>query len=98
MYVTKHSLNGEMFRQTINQLESKFYVLGDQGVGVSSFIFTGNLTPNSENKYSLCLIIPMDQLSLYLSYYPVVVNRIPHLIEKLQTLQKRVPAKLCHCP
>jgi len=90
LYISKHTLNGEMFRQTSHEIESKFYVLGDQGIAVTSFIFNGYSSPMSQNKYALEFVVPLQHLQLYVSFYPIILNRIPFFVRKLVAFQKKV--------
>jgi len=92
LYISKHTLNGEMFRQTIAEIESKFYVLGDQGIAVTSFIFNGFSSPGNQNKFAVCIIVPVEYLKAYIAFYPIVLNRIPFMIRKLVAYQRKAPS------
>eukprot|EP00038_Savillea_parva_P028344 m.64471 g.64471 ORF g.64471 m.64471 type:complete len:632 (-) comp8227_c0_seq2:50-1945(-) len=86
------TLNGEVSRNDQigeDGAEYKFYVLSEMGYAMGSFIFTSDeAAPAGEPPYALSLVMPLTELSAYLSIQKLCINRMRHLIKKLQVLLK----------
>mmetsp|Transcript_15697 Transcript_15697/g.40633 ORF Transcript_15697/g.40633 Transcript_15697/m.40633 type:complete len:609 (+) Transcript_15697:638-2464(+) len=82
------TLNGEVSRVDSigkNGAEYKFYVLPEVGYAMGSFIFTAE---EDEPPYALSLVVPLTELSAYLSIQKLTITRMRHLVKKLQILLK----------
>eukprot|EP00040_Diaphanoeca_grandis_P013784 m.69609 g.69609 ORF g.69609 m.69609 type:complete len:591 (-) comp24114_c0_seq1:156-1928(-) len=81
------TLNGEISRENVGleTAEYKFYLLSEIGYAMGSFIFT---TPSSGSLYAISLVLPATQLESYLAIQRLCINRMRHLIKKLQIILK----------
>lgn len=76
------TLNGEISRENVGveTAEYKFYALNEIGFAMGSHIFTSG----NGDLYAISLILPTSELSSYFAIQRICINRMRHLINKLQ--------------
>lgn len=83
------TLNGEISRENVGveTAEYKFCVLSEIGFAMGSFIFTSTVG-NDGSLFAISLVLPIAQLQHYLAIQRLCINRMRHLINKLQVFLK----------
>eukprot|EP00041_Stephanoeca_diplocostata_P039274 m.1606780 g.1606780 ORF g.1606780 m.1606780 type:complete len:601 (+) comp25361_c0_seq20:967-2769(+) len=81
------TLNGEISRENVGleTAEYKFYVLSELKHAMGTFIFT---CAKTGNLFAISLVVPEEDLSVYLSIQELCLHRMRHLIKSLQELLK----------
>jgi len=60
-------------------------------LAICAFIFTSQKPQSQPSKHAVCLVMPDDAVKSFLVYYPIIVKRIPPMLERFRILQtKRV--------
>jgi len=63
-------------------------------VALASFNFSKQVSPTSQNKFSLSFILPSTQLSTYFALNPIVQARVPLIIKRFRATSKKVSTTL----
>ena len=93
-FIANHTLSGEICRDLLDpSVDSKFYVLRDKQVIVTSFVF-GGMGKGDLAVHSLSVIIPYVELTLYLNWHQLCVSHVSHLVVKLRILLEKVTIDL----
>lgn len=99
-FVASHTLSGEICRDLLDPtVDSKFYVLQDKQVVVTSFVF-GGMSKGDLAVHSLSVIIPHVELASYLHWHQLCVSHVTRLVTKLRILLEKVRVSLlenCQC-